>query len=54
MINLKKWITNDRGGLFLDEGGGGDVARKTREFFYPSPMIFTPPPSPESEILDEG
>ena len=53
MINLKKWITNDRGGLFLDEGGGGDVARKTREFFLPLPHDFYPP-SPESEILDEG
>ena len=54
MINLKKWITNNRGGLFLDEGGGGDVARKTREFFLPLPHDFYPPPSPESEILDEG
>ena len=43
MINLKKWITNNRGGLFLDEGGGGDVARKTREFFLPLPHDFTPP-----------
>ena len=46
MINLKKWITNDRGGLFLDEGGGGDL-------FLPLPHDFYPP-SPESEILDEG
>ena len=46
MINLKKWITNDRGGLFLDEGGGGDVARKTREFFFTPPPWFLPPPLP--------
>ena len=51
MINLKKWIINDRGGLFLDEGGG-DVARKTREFLLTLPHDFYPPP--ESEILDEG
>ena len=43
MINLKKWITNDRGGLFLDEGGG-DVARKTREFLLTLPHDFYPPP----------
>ena len=52
MINLKKWITNDRGGLFLDEGGGGDIVRKTRDFFTPPPW-FLPPPR-MSEILDEG
>ena len=51
MINLKKWIINDRGGLFLDEGGGWYCAQNAR-FFYPSPMIFTP--LPKSEILDEG
>ena len=51
MINLKKWIINDRGGLFLDEGGGVILCAK-RAIFYPSPMIFTP--LPKSEILDEG
>ena len=33
MINLKKWITNDRGGLFLDEGGGVMLRAKRANFF---------------------
>ena len=51
MINLKKWIINNRDGLFLDEGGG-DIVRKTRDFFTPPPWFLPPPP--KSEILDEG